>query len=231
MKVAIMQPYFLPYIGYFQLIQAVDKFIILDDVNYIPKGWINRNRILVNHQPYLFTLPLQKASQNKKINELYLEQDLKQHSKLLKTIYLAYKKAPYFEFYSILEEIVHYPKIQLINYIEHSLQKIMIYLNIQTQMIKSASVYQNQHLKGQARILDICQQEQADTYINLMGGQALYDKNAFAQAGIQLQFIQTQPIVYKQFSNHFVPNLSIIDVLMFNSTKQSQFLLNQYQLV
>ena len=84
MKLAIMQPYFFPYIGYFQLIAAVDKFVIYDDVNYIKRGWINRNNILVNNQSFLFSIPLISASQNSKINEIKISEDVNWKSKLLK---------------------------------------------------------------------------------------------------------------------------------------------------
>ncbi|MEK7991137.1 MAG: WbqC family protein [Thiotrichaceae bacterium] len=231
MKLAIMQPYFLPYIGYFQLIYAVDKFIILDDVNYIKKGWINRNRMLLDHQAHLFTLPLQKSSQNRKIHELKLVCDIKWQTKLLKKFELSYKKAPHFDLYPMFQEIINYPQLQLSDYIFYSLQRILDYLDVQTELVKSSNIYQNQHLKAQDRIIDICQQEQAKTYINLMGGQLLYDKDTFENAGIQLQFIETKPIIYKQFNNEFIQHLSVIDLLMFNSIEQTQYFLNQYQLI
>lgn len=93
MKIAIMQPYIFPYIGYFQLINAVDKFIIYDDVNYIKQGWINRNKILLNNEDYLFTFPLKNASSYKKINEIELSENLysKWKIKFFKTLEV-YKK-------------------------------------------------------------------------------------------------------------------------------------------
>lgn len=124
MKLAIMQPYFLPYIGYFQLINAVDTFVLLDDVNYINKGWINRNQLLLNGKAHLFTLPLQKASQNKLINQLELSNETKWKDKLLKTIETAYKKAPQFHLvFPLISQILQYPESNLSLFIHHSIQK------------------------------------------------------------------------------------------------------------
>ncbi|WP_353571921.1 WbqC family protein, partial [Candidatus Albibeggiatoa sp. nov. BB20] len=168
---------------------------------------------------------------NRKIHELKLVCDIKWQTKLLKKIELSYKKAPHFDLYPVFQEIINYPQLQLSDYIFYSLQIMLDYLDIQTELVKSASIYQNQDLQGQARIVDICQQEQAETYINLMGGQLLYDKDTFENAGIQLQFIETQATIYKQFNNEFINHLSVIDLLMFNSVKQTQHFLKEYQLV
>lgn len=106
MKLAIMQPYFFPYIGYFQLIHAVDKFIILDDVNYINRGWINRNKIIINGEAKWFTLSLDKASQNKLIKEINISSKDVFHEKLLKTLKIFYGKAPYFnQVYDLLNKL------------------------------------------------------------------------------------------------------------------------------
>ena len=97
MKLAIMQPYIFPYIGYFQLINAVDKFVIRDDVNFIMRGWINRNRILVNDSDSLFSIPVEKASQNTLTSDCVLA-DLRVTGKLLKSIEHYYKKATTFKY-------------------------------------------------------------------------------------------------------------------------------------
>lgn len=92
-----MQPYLFPYLGYFQLIQAVDKFILLDDVNFIKRGWVNRNRILVNGKDHLFSLPLQRASQFKKINDLKLADYPGWRNRFFKTLTHAYRQASQYE--------------------------------------------------------------------------------------------------------------------------------------
>ncbi len=231
-KVAIMQPYFLPYIGYFQLINAVDEFIIYDDVNYINKGWINRNNILVGNQASLFSIQLKEARQNKLIKEISLSDDQKWKAKLLKTIELNYKKAPNFSLiYPLLSEIILLDEVNLSAYIGNSLKKISNYLNITTKIIESSSVFDNQHLKAQARILDICKKSETQQYINPIGGVELYDKKSFESNDIKLNFIKTTPIEYAQFKLPFIPYLSVIDLLMFNSKEQINALLTQFELV
>jgi WbqC-like protein family len=230
--VAIMQPYFLPYIGYFQLINAVDEFIIYDDVNYINKGWINRNNILVGNKANLFTIPLKDASQNKLINEIEISQDGKWQGKLLKTIEQAYKKAPNFEMaFPIIQGILNNPEKNLSKYIYNSLVKVCKYLEINTIIIESSSVFQNKELKAQERIIDICKQKKAEKYINPIGGTELYDKKEFTNKNIDLSFLKTKPISYHQFGKDFVPYLSILDMIMFLDKAQIKLMLNQFDLV
>lgn len=231
-KVAIMQPYFLPYIGYFQLINAVDEFVIYDDVNYINKGWINRNNLLVNNKASLFSVPLKEASQNKLICDIEIIQDGKWQKKLLKTIEQSYKKAPNFnEVFHLMEEIINFEELNISTYIHHSLLKICEYLNIKTKIIESSHVFLNNQLKAQERILDICKKTEALEYINPIGGRELYDKTAFAQQNIQLQFINSHKIQYRQFSDDFVSYLSILDLLMFKNKAEIQILLNEFDLI
>lgn len=232
MRIAIMQPYFLPYIGYLQLMNVVDKFVLYDDVNYINKGWINRNRILVNGQEYLFTIPLKEASQNKLINEIYLSDDPKWKGKLLKTFELAYKKAPfYLTTFAVTEKIINLDAEKVSEWVAGSFDILTDYLGMQTDIVQGSSIYQNTHLKGQERILDICQQEKADHYINPIGGTDLYDKSNFEQVGIQLNFLKSKPVIYSQFKNEFVPWLSIVDIMMFNDVPTIQGILNEYELI
>jgi hypothetical protein len=232
MRLAIMQPYFLPYIGYLQLMQAVDKFVIYDDVNYINKGWINRNRILLNGQEYLFTIPLKNASQNKLIHEIGLSDDPKWRSKLLKTIEQAYKKAPFYTATSaLIENILNLPADNLSHWITESFKVLNQHIGIQTELVASSSIYQNTHLKAQERILDICQQEKATQYVNPIGGVELYDKAFFEQAGIQLNFIKSKAVVYPQFKHEFTPWLSVLDVMMFNDIPAIQGFLKEYELI
>ena len=230
MKLGIMQPYFLPYIGYFQLIKAVDKFVIYDDVNFIKRGWINRNKILLNGQSFLFTVSLLKASQNKLINEIYVSND---QSKLLKTIYLTYKKAPYFSsVFPIVEAIFGYEDKNLAQFVGNSIIQIADYLQLDTEFIYSSDIKEMDHsLKGQNKILNICTVMGATGYINAIGGMELYDKKEFEKAKVSLFFLKKKSIKYQQFKNEFVPNLSILDVLMFNSVEQTNELLLQFELL
>lgn len=232
MTLAIMQPYIFPYIGYFQLIHAVDKFVIYDDVNFINRGWINRNRILMNGKDFLFTIPLKDASQNKLINEIEVNWDENWKGKFLKTLEQAYKKAPHYqEVVELIERSLTPDKEIISKVIVNNLRLINDYLDISTEIVNSSAIYQNTHLKAQERILDICKQEQANHYINPIGGTELYNYQYFEESVIKLNFIKTDRIEYPQFKNEFVPFLSIIDILMFNSKENIKSFLNQYELV
>lgn len=210
-----MQPYIFPYIGYFQLMYAVDKFILYDDVDFINRGWINRNNILVNKQATLFTIPLMKASQNKAINTIEVLDDPKWRGKLLKTIALAYKKAPFFhQIHDLIEDVITpaYPSIAAM--VEASIQKTIDYLNLTVDLQSTSAVYQNEQLKAAERILNICHQEEATAYINPIGGQDLYQKDHFQSHGVTLNFLKAVPLSYSQGKHDFVPYLSIIDLMM-----------------
>jgi len=229
MKLAIMQPYFLPYIGYFQLIKAVNLFIIYDDVQFIKGGWINRNYILSNRNKSMFNLILKGASANKLINEISVQTD---QNKLLKTIYHSYKKAPYFEFiYPLIKNILDFEDKNLAKFIGNSIIHICNYLKIDTEIIYSSSMEKNNELKGQEKIIHICKLLNADTYINAIGGQDLYDKESFKKACIDLKFIKNNSTPYTQFKNEFIPWLSIIDVMMFNSVDEINKMLDNYELI
>lgn len=232
MKIAIMQPYILPYIGYFQLIKAVDKFIIYDDVNFINRGWINRNRLLVGGKDSLFTIPLKEASQNKLIHEIEVNWDAAWKSKFLKTLEQSYKKAPFYaDVLPLVQASLALDNVPISEVIVENLRILCSYLDIKTEIIASSRSYNNQHLKAQERILDICLQEKAHQYINPIGGIELYDKTVFEEKGTVLNFIKAKAISYPQFKNEFVPWLSILDVLMFNSVAQIQVFLEEYELV
>lgn len=231
-KLGIMQPYLFPYIGYWQAINAVDEYVLLDDVNFIMRGYINRNNILLNGKAYLFSVPLEKPSQNKLISETKLNFLEKDKENFLKTITMAYKKAPYFnDVFPIIKEIILNSENDLTKYIKYSIETIQKYLNITTRIELSSNIEKDNSLKSQERILEINKKLNSTIYINAIGGQELYDKDAFLASGIELKFIKTLPYEYKQFNNDFVPNLSIIDVLMFNSKDEVNSMLSKYELV
>lgn len=224
-----MQPYFLPYIGYFQLIQLVDIYVVADDLNFIKNSYIKKNSILDNGAPALISLELIGASQNKLINEIDVGNNT---DKLLTAIQRRYAKAPYFkDVFPLLQTILSSKEKNLARFLGYSLMKISSYLGMQTKILYSSEIEKNNDLKFDARIIDICKRVGADYYINAIGGQALYDKEEFAEEGIKLNFIDTNDIVYEQFGKAFVPNLSIIDVLMFNSKDEIKTMLDAYKLV
>ncbi|TXI65430.1 MAG: hypothetical protein E6Q46_06215 [Flavobacterium sp.] len=231
MKVSIMQPYLFPYIGYFQLIANSDVFVIYDDVNFIKKGWINRNTILVNNTPYLFSIPLQNVSQNKLINEIFISDLEKWKTDLLKTISLSYKKAPFYQdVYPLIEKIISFDELNLAFFIQNSLQNLCEYLNLNTKLIMSSEIVKNNELRGESKIIDICVQLGATQYINAIGGIELYTQENFQVKNIDLKFIKSENIIYKQFKNEFKPWLSIIDVLMFNSPEEVNLILKRFDL-
>lgn len=229
MKLGIMQPYFMPYIGYWQLMAAVDKYVIYDDVNFIKKGWINRNNILVNGTKQLFTISLEGVSQNKLINEILIADDF---IKLRKTIYMAYHKAPYYnDVMALLDKIFSYQPSNLADFIANSIKLVCKYLDIQTKIIMSSDIEKDNSLKGQEKILEICKLLNADTYYNAIGGRELYDKSVFEKENIKLRFLKSDIPEYPQYKNDFVSGLSIIDVLMFNNPAEIKKMLNAYTLL
>jgi hypothetical protein len=234
MKVAIMQPYLFPYLGYFQLIDAVDVFVIHDDVQYIKKGWINRNKILCENSDVLFTFSINKDSSSKLINQrFYSDANFKTiQDNFMKTIFYTYKKSPHFsEIYNLLSEIFDYNNFNVAEFNSNSIKKLCDFIGIGTKFIFSSSLEKNNELKAQERVIEINRVLASDCYINPIGGIELYSRNAFREYEITLKFIQMNQIKYPQFGSEFVPSLSIIDVLMFNSKNKIKELLNEYELI
>lgn len=235
MKIAVMQPYFFPYIGYFQLINAVDKFIFYDDVNFIKQGWINRNRILVNNKDLIFSIPIQNISSYSKINETVISkrQFEKWYSKFIKTIINSYSKAPYFNKVISLIEFVfsgEHNKISLLAI--KSVIEVCKYLDLKINFELSSEKYSDNYGMNKAdRLIDICKRNNCLEYINPIGGMKIYSKEEFAEKGIDIKFLSTNKIEYQQFLNEFVPNLSIIDVMMFNSIEEIHKMLDDYELI
>lgn len=230
MRIAIMQPYFMPYIGYFQLINAVDEFIVYDNIQFTKKGWINRNRILVNGSDAYFTLPLKKDSDYLEIKNRFLANSFDfERKRILNRISESYRKAPFFkQTYEVLERCMIYEDNNLFNFIFHSIRELVNYLNIDTKLTISSTLLINHHLKGEEKVLAICKKQQAAVYINPVGGVNLYKKEEFRSHNVELQFQKSNTIVYKQLNNEFVPFLSIIDVMMFNDNLCIKQMLNNY---
>jgi len=207
----------------------VDLFVIYDDVNYIKQGWINRNRILLNEQPYFITLRLKDASSFKKINEIEINADKKT---ILKTVHQAYTKAPYFsKIYPLVESIMSFEENNLAKFVSNSINEIVKFIGIKKIIVISSESGIGRGLKSQGRILEICKHFNGTHYINAIGGQYLYDKIEFEKSSIELKFLKTNSLFYKQFSNEFVPWLSIIDVLMFNSGEEIKKMLDGFELI
>lgn len=229
MRLAVMQPYFFPYLGYFQLIHAVDVFVVYDDVNFIKGGWINRNNILMQGYAQRITMPLHKASPSCLINQV---QVVERHEKLLKSIQQSYSKAPQFKgVFPAIEKIFSLQEDSLAKFLYSSLCIISNHLDLYPKWHLSSALKKDNSLRGQEKILAICEELGASHYINLPGGKDLYNRDDFSQKRIQLSFIEPKSVTYRQFNNDFVPNLSIIDTMMFNDKLQCSRLLQEYDLV
>lgn len=228
-----MQPYFMPYIGYFQLINAVDKFVIYDDVKYTKKGWINRNRILINGKDQYISLTLKKDSDFLNINERVLSDSWEnERIKILNKLKASYGKSPFYSSVIILiEDILSHSEKNLFNFILNSIKKVCFYLDIETTLIKSSSLNIDNSLKGKLKVIEICNCLKSNSYVNPIGGINLYDKDEFLKSYINLYFLKSHEIIYNQFNYNFLPFLSIIDVLMFNSKSEIRVFLNKYSLI
>ncbi|MBU3593272.1 WbqC family protein [Polynucleobacter sp. 71A-WALBACH] len=231
MKVGVMQPYFLPYIGYFQLIAAVDLFVIYDNIKYTKKGWINRNRFLQNGGDEMFSLPLRKGSDSLDICERELAADFDK-DRFMNQLRGAYFRAPYFEqTFSLIERVLRHSESNLFLFLRNGIEQVCAYLGISTKIITSSEIEIDHRLRGQDRVLALSSALAATIYINPIGGVELYSKKAFLENGLKLQFIQSKKFEYLQFNNAFVPWLSIVDVLMFNSVDLVKFQLLQFDIV
>ena len=232
-RVAINQPYFFPYIGYFQLINLVDEFVIYDNIQYTKKGWINRNRILMNGKDQLITLPIKKDSDYLDVVDRKLADSWdNEKNKMMNIIKSSYVKAPHFpEVYELIQRCLNNNKENLFEFIFDSLKFINEYLDIKTKITISSTINIDHSLKSQDKVITICKSQEATTYINAIGGQELYSKDIFKQNGLNLNFIKADKIQYNQFKNEFIPYLSIIDNMMFNSKEQIKEYLNKYILI
>ncbi|MBN3172924.1 WbqC family protein [Pectobacterium brasiliense] len=231
-KYAVMQPYFFPYIGYFQLMAEVDVFVVYDNIKYTKKGWINRNRILLNGKDSTFSLPLKKDSDFLDVKDRVLSETFNRDD-LINKICGAYRRAPYFKnVFPLLENIINYRDDNLFNYILYSLGSIKEYLGLTCDIKVSSSINIDHSLKSQDKVLAFGNALGAKSYSNPPGGISLYSQEAFSLHGMTLNFIQPNNIIYKQFDEPFVAWLSIIDVMMFNSSDEVLHLItNEYELI
>lgn len=212
-----MQPYFLPYMGYWQLIAHVDEFILYDDIQYTKKGWITRNRFLLNGADSLFSLSVRADSDFLPVYQRVLAESF-DRQKLVRQLREAYRKAPHYaDHFPLIEDIILCPEDNLFSYIQSSIVKLCDFLSIKTPIVVSSGIDIPKELKAQDKVIALCQAREGTDYINPIGGLELYDRAAFLQAKIALSFLRSKPLNYPQFSGDFLPHLSILDVLMFNS--------------
>ena len=210
-----MQPYFIPYIGYFQLLGHCDAFVVYDDIEYTKKGWINRNRLLSSGEPRVVTLPLRRASDFAQVRDREIAPEF-EPAKMLNLFRHCYGKAPHWEATEpLLHAICEHPDRNLFGFVHHSITTIVRSLQITTEIVVSSTLALAADLRGEDRVLAICAAVGATEYINPIGGLDLYHDQAFADRGIQLRFLRSKLTPYPQFDHPFVEALSIVDVMMF----------------
>ena len=230
MTLSSNQPYFLPYLPYWQLIHAADTFLIGDDFAYMIGSWIPRNRILVQGRPTFFRMEIDHKSCKRLISETRLA-PLPVNDKL-KTLEMTYHRAPYFaEGFDLARRIVCNPERNLALFLEYAIREVCAYLGITTPIGRTSDLTGNSLLKREQRIYDFCHRLGADTYINAIGGTALYDQEAFAKEGIRLKFLKARLSPYPQFDGPFHANLSVLDAIMFNPRERLHEMLDEYTLI
>ena len=233
LNLAIMQPYLFPYIGYFQLLKACDHFVVYDDVQFIKSGWINRNRLLSNGQPTYFNFRINKGSTFDKINEkTFVPQIAMDKDKFRKSLQSMYGKAPYFQdAYKVIDEIISLDEMNVSRFVAHTIEALTEWLGLEKTFHISSELGIPGDIHAQERVLWVNAALGADRYINVIGGQELYDVKTFAEHGVELKFLQPKLREYPQFKGEFVPGLSIVDVMMFNPKEEILRMLDEYELV
>jgi len=227
-----MQPYFFPYIGYFQLMRHVDRFVIYDDVQYMKGGWINRNRILHDGKPQWITVPVRRDRLTLPINQRYYLLDEHEIKCIKRRLWSCYSNSDRFdEAIRFINGLLESYDLNVATFNTRLLVSLAARLGITCELLISSELPKRENLTGQERVIDICRLLGADNYLNPIGGAHLYEASAFEKAGVRLEFIRTRPLSYQQAGQPHVPFLSIIDVLMFNSEKDILSLMNQYDII
>jgi len=226
MTISSNQPYFMPYLPYWQLIDCADLFLVGDDFSYRKSSWIPRNRILVNGRVQFFRIELRHQSSNTLIRDMEIvPPDL---SVKLRTLEMAYHKAPCFaEGYALCERVLRFPSGNLCEFLTASIKEVCKYMYIDTPIGFTSDVPGNSEFRNKERIYHLCKYYGADTYVNATGGQALYDYDGFRSHGLRLAFLRTEIPAYKQLSDRFVPGLSVMDAVMFLSREQLRDMLDK----
>ena len=229
--VAVMQPYLFPYLGYFQLIAAADIFVFYDDVDFITRGWVNRNRILINDSPSYFTVSCSNASQNTKIKDVRISNAWRP-GKMIKKIRLAYANAREFDsVFPVVKRVIEEAGQQISTVAQNSVCEVASYLDMDVDFHRSSDLPADESLGRADRLIEISKHFEANTYINMEGGKTLYDKSYFASKGIALHFLEPSLPGYDQRkAEGFEPGLSIIDVMMNLSKEETQTMLQEFQL-
>jgi len=235
MKLAIMQPYFFPYIGYWQLIHATDTFVLFDDAQYMRHGWVNRNRILKPGGGWQYILvPLAKHVAKESIKNVHAHPEEKWKERIIAQLAHYKRKARYFdEINQMVSEILFSGNEQSIAAINFAtIVKLCAYLDVKKEIIQSSEQNFDYADVGDAGewALRIGEQMGATEYINPAAGAVLFSQEKFSSSNIKLSFLTPHEIVYSQ-RGVFEPSMSIIDVLMFNGMEGTKELLKNYSIV
>jgi hypothetical protein len=232
---AVMQPYFFPYIGYFQLVARSDLFVFYDDVQFARNsrsGWMNRNAVLLNGAPHWLTYPISKGHQLELIRERRYRAADEDRQKVRNLLTSAYRRAPNFApVFALVEEILEFPDVRVGAFNANLVERLAQYLGLTTRFMSSSDLAYDRERKGPERILAICEALGARAYVNAIGGMELYDPVLFEARGVELRFLRPAVRPYRQFGEGFVPNLSIIDVLMFCPADEVRAMLAEHELI
>lgn len=232
MLLVIHPAYFFPYLPYFQLLHAADRFLFLDDVTLIRRGWANRNRVLMAGQPTYLTIPLEGASQNRRVDETKIFEGTDWRRRIRRTVQRCYQRAPFYaRGAALLDEVLDTPADSITDLARTSVLRTCQLLGVEVEVARTSQRHPAGDLRGQARMIEICKREGATTYLNAAAGRHLYDRPSFDQAELELRFLQPGSIEYDQRRPGFVPGLSILDVIMFNDLPQIASMLERYQVV
>lgn len=237
MKVAIMQPYFFPYLGYFSLAKNVDRFILLDDVQFIRHGWIERNRILKPNEGWQYIrVPLKKHSRETIIRDVEVDNSQDWTTKILAQLQHYAKAAKHYRgTIELVRTILERSKSDdLVNINKKVLVGVLEYLGIEMKV----DVFSHMQLRIMTPsapdewALNICLAlDGVSEYWNPIGGVDFFSSEKYTNAGIKLRFQKVNVTEYDQRRGNFEPGLSVIDALMFNTKEQVRSMLDDYELV
>ena len=232
MKLGILQPYLFPYIGYFQLVRTVDAVVIYDDAQWMKGGWINRNRYLVEGSHRFFTLPVAQGAVAESINQRVFAADVDHHKqRIIRQMAYSYGKAPHFDaVLALVERCFACNETNVAKFLLNTLRESCSLLDIRTPLVLASEMEKKEGLRAEERVLDINRVMGSSHYINPIGGIGLYDRARFDARGVRLSFLRPRQITYSQLGGAFVPSLSILDVMMFNSHEELSSLLGEFDL-
>lgn len=216
MRVALMQPYFFPYIGYFDLLASSDLFVFYDDAAYSRGGWVSRNRVAADGKEFNYIrLTVDRAPLGTPINGVRLKSPEDDRNHLLSLLHNVYRRAPYYnEVVAVIEKVFCDGGGGLSQVAAASICSCAEYLGLGAPVLYSSAIEYDRAMGAQGKVISICKSINASHYVNLTGGRELYCESEFLRNDISLIFTEPADFLYDTGKRPFVPNLSIIDVMM-----------------